>query len=168
MSHDLRLATPADIPEMERVYRRSWRGAYEPFLEAEVLEELATQRARDFDWGRGIGVEEAVVLVGVDENGTVLGVAQANEVLDLPRDLPEVTMLYVDPAAWGAGVAADLLAAAAGWIGDRGHDHARLRVVENHERARRFYEREGWTPDPLLEPVKKGLARLIYYRRATR
>ena len=28
----------------------------------------------------------------------------------------------------------------------------------------RFYEREGWTLDPLMEPATNGLHRLLYYR----
>ena len=85
--------------------------------------------------------------------------------LDAPRDLPEITMLYVDPSAWGSGIASSLLISGLGWITARGHTSARLRVVENHHRARRFYEREGWALDPRIEPVTTELARLVYYRR---
>lgn len=74
-------------------------------------------------------------------------------------------MLYVDPTSWGTGVGPALLAAAIDWIAGRGHAEARLRVVETHQRARRFYEREGWTPDATMEPATTGLAKLIYYRR---
>jgi hypothetical protein len=59
MRHGVREAAPADIPDMARVYLRSWRGAYEPFLEMDDLEELAAQRARDFDWSRGMKAPDA-------------------------------------------------------------------------------------------------------------
>lgn len=152
---------------MEDVYQRSWSGAYEPFLEPELLTELAEGRARTFDWSRGMQREDAEVLVAVDSTGAVVGVVQADEVLEEPdRDLPEITMLYVDPTSWGSGVASALLAAGLRWIAHRGHAEARLRVVENHRRARRFYEREGWTPDLSIEPGTTGLAKLVYYRQS--
>lgn len=73
----------------------------------------------------------------------VLGVVQADDLLPAARNLPEITMLYVDPPAWGSGVASLLLRSGLEWIDQQGHREARLRVVEVHHRARRFYEREG-------------------------
>ena len=168
MAHLVRAATPLDISAIEAVYYRSWRSAYEPLLEPELLETLAAQRSRDFDWLRGMSSSDAAVLVGVDRGGSVLGVAQVSEALHGPRDLPEITMLYVDPPAWGSGIASSLMDGGLAWLEGRGHTLARLRVVENHHRARRFYEREGWTLDPRLEPVTTELARLVYYRRDVR
>lgn len=165
MAHLVRAVTPLDISAIEAVYYRSWRSAYEPFLDPELLETLAAQRSRDFDWLRAIRSPDAAVLVGVDGGSSVLGVAQVNEALHAPRDLPEITMLYVDPPAWGSGIASSLMDGGLAWIAGRGHTSARLRVVENHHRARRFYEREGWTLEPRLAPVTTELARLVYYRR---
>lgn len=76
-------------------------------------------------------------------------------------------MLYVDPKHWGEGVATALLTAELRWLAERGHRYARLRVVEAHHRARRFYEREGWKLDRAMAPVSTSLATLIYYRRPT-
>ena len=101
----------------------------------------------------------------MDSVNSVLGVVQVDEDLPPPRDLPEITMLYVDPAVWGSRVAVQLLKAGLGWIATRGHTAARLRVVEEHFRARRFYEREGWQLDSDLEPARNDFFRLIYYRR---
>lgn len=165
MGYEVRKARSGDVPGIEAAYYCSWRAAYEDFLEPEVLNDQARRRLRSFDWSRGMKDPTAAVLVAVDLEGVVLGVVQANEVLDAPRDLPEITMLYVDPRAWSSGIASDLLSAGADWIADREHTSARLRVVEDHLRARRFYEREGWTPDPNLEPATNEFARLIYYRR---
>ncbi len=161
--YDVREATGDDIPGIVAAYVRSWRGAYEGFLDPDGLAEQAELR-RDFQWHRGI--ESPITYVAVAVQGDhVLGVVEADEVLPPPRDLPEITMLYVDPAVWGTGVSAQLLSAGVDWIASRGHRDARLRVVEEHWRARRFYEDEGWAPDPELEPVQTELARLIYYRR---
>ena len=77
-------------------------------------------------------------------------------------------MRYLAPSLWGWPWRKDLLSAATSWIGDRGHDAARLRIVEKQARARRFYEREGWTPDRHMPRANNGFFRLIYYRRNPR
>jgi len=50
----------------------------------------------------------------------------------------------------------------------RGHEEARLRVVQVHHRARRFYEREGRTVDTDLAPARNDFFELIYHRRPVR
>jgi hypothetical protein len=42
----------------------------------------------------------------------------------------------------------------------------RLRVVEAHHRARRFYEREGWEYDPDVPPSHNALFPLLCVRRS--
>ena len=160
----VREAIEADIPSIRECYLRSWRAAYRGFLQPDVLNEEAEKRG-GFDWSREIKSETATVRVAVDSGNRVLGVMQVDEDLPPPRDLPEIDMLYVDPEAWGSQVAPRLLDAGLEWIARRGHTTARLRVVEVHLRARRFYEREGWQLDPELEPAHNGFFRLIYYRR---
>ena len=160
----IRKAIEGDIPGIRMCYLRSWRAAYNGFLQPDVLDEEA-QRREDFDWSRGIALETATVRVAVDSDNRVIGVMQADEDLPPPRDLPEIDMLYVEPSAWGSQVARRLLEAGLDWISRRGHTQARLRVVEVHNRARRFYEREGWRLDPHLEPARNDFFRLIYYRR---
>jgi GNAT superfamily N-acetyltransferase len=68
----------------------------------------------------------------VAEDGAVVGFAIAE-----PHELHA---LYVDPDRWGTGVAAALHAA----LGLR---DATLIVLAGNTRARRFYEKHGWTFD---------------------
>lgn len=51
--------------------------------------------------------------------------------------------LYVVPSEWGTGVARELHDVAVQEIAAR-HDEAKLWVLEENPRARRFYERLGW------------------------
>lgn len=162
---ELREAVNADAPRIEECYLRSWRAAYDGLMDANLLA-VEVEKRRSFDWRRGITAPTSVVLIAVDSTGQVVGVVQADEELPPPRDLPEVTMLYVDPDVWGSPVAAELLRAAERWITSQGHVSARTRVVEVHHRARRFYEREGWRMDPGIEPAHNDFAKLVYYRRS--
>jgi len=52
--------------------------------------------------------------------------------------------LYVRPAAWGTGVAAELHDAALAELRALGGGEAQLWTLEHNDRARRFYERRGW------------------------
>lgn len=161
----VRRAIPEDVHEIEDVYLRSWRAAYGSSVGSARLEELGASRVRSFDWSDGIRSPHVEVLVGVEPERAVAGVAQANEILGGMRNLPEITMLYVDPSSWGTGLATELLAGCTHWIVTRGHREARLRVAVDHARARRFYEREGWMPDGALAPVATELTTLVYYRK---
>jgi GNAT superfamily N-acetyltransferase len=60
---------------------------------------------------------------------------------------PWLDALYVRPAAWGTGVAALLHDRAVEALREAGVVRARLWVLEENRRARRFYERRGWELD---------------------
>lgn len=159
----IRPATHADVPAITNCYLRSWRAAYRDHLDSEILE-IEAEKRRPFDWHHGIDDDTASVLIATID-GAVVGVVQAELSPASPRDLPEITMLYVDTKAWGTGAASRLLEVATSWMRARGTTAARLRVVEVHGRARRFYEREGWVVDQQMQPARNDFARLIYYRR---
>ncbi|MEA2124376.1 MAG: diamine N-acetyltransferase [Solirubrobacteraceae bacterium] len=69
--------------------------------------------------------------------------------------------LFVRPAYWGTGLARELHAAAVEAMRGRS---ARLFTPAGHGRARRFYEREGWTLHAELEDEHFGMP-LAEYRR---
>jgi GNAT superfamily N-acetyltransferase len=60
--------------------------------------------------------------------------------------LAHLWQLFVRPPWWGQGVAPVLHQAAVAEIGARGFQRARLFTPSLHVRARRFYERRGWSP----------------------
>jgi GNAT superfamily N-acetyltransferase len=161
----LRPAVAADVPGIVEAYLRSWRAAYAGSLAPDRLDREAAARRDRHPWASCIAAPGVTVRVGIDAAGRVLGVVQADRSVP-ERDRAELTMLYVDPDAWGTGLAAELLAAGVGWLAEQGCDHAWLRVVEDHRRARRFYEREGWHHEPSVAPVPTALARLVTYRRS--
>jgi GNAT superfamily N-acetyltransferase len=57
----------------------------------------------------------------------------------------EVEQVFVAAPHRGTGVAATLLAEAERQVAAEGHDRAWLAVVAGNARARRFYERGGWS-----------------------
>lgn len=57
----------------------------------------------------------------------------------------EVEQVFVDPDQHGSGVAALLLSEAERQVAAMGHHVAWLAVVTGNPRARRFYEKHGWS-----------------------
>jgi GNAT superfamily N-acetyltransferase len=82
--------------------------------------------------------------------------------------LAHLRTLFVRRERWGTGVATTLLAAATAEAGERGYEQMRLFTPARQRRARRFYEREGWSVageeyhDPGPDLV------IVEYRRALR
>jgi putative acetyltransferase len=70
-------------------------------------------------------------------DGRVLGFIMIND--------DEVEQVFVDPDHHGSRVAALLLAEAERQVAALGHDLAWLAVVTGNARARRFYEKHGWS-----------------------
>ena len=62
----------------------------------------------------------------------------------------EVEQVYVSIDHRGTGVAAVLLAEAERLVEVNGHERAWLAVVAGNARARRFYQRNGWTDEGLF------------------
>jgi GNAT superfamily N-acetyltransferase len=86
-----------------------------------------------------------------------------------PSDEPGLAHLFnlfVRPPHWGSGMARRLHAATVAEAAARGFTTMRLFTPAEQARARRFYEREGWSAvsEPFAEPDLGGLA-IVEYRR---
>ncbi len=80
----------------------------------------------------------------------------------------EVTMLYVSPEAQGAGIGSQLLSGATEILEDFGYRWLAIWVVEQNERARRFYRLHGLNFDGArrTDPVGGGKTPLVRYAKA--
>ena len=94
--------------------------------------------------------DDAFALVAEDEDG-----AQAGHVMFVPAirarvpsddpDLAHLGQLFLRADHWGTGLAATLLERATSEAARRGFTAMRLFSAAGQQRARRFYEREGWS-----------------------
>jgi GNAT superfamily N-acetyltransferase len=104
------------------------------------LDELEDHRERG-----GARWPSSGVLVAETEAG-IVGFASFGPSQDIPVTA-EIGTLYAMPEAWGTGVGKQLMAAALTTLGQADYAQAVLWVLEDNERARRFYEAAGWRPD---------------------
>jgi ribosomal protein S18 acetylase RimI-like enzyme len=128
---ELRPALPSGIPRIAEIWEPAWRDGHL----GGVPDELVAIRTAENFMQRSTAIQPHTTLAVLD--GTVVGfVAIADD---------EIHQLFVDAAARGQGVADALLTAGEDAIAASGHDDAWLAVVATNSRARRFYERNGWS-----------------------
>lgn len=165
----LRDAAPADVDALARAvvdgvadYPSFAPDTWKPPTAADEAEHLRALLA-DHRVRCVVAEAERTRIVG---QVTVLPASIAARPDDEPG-LAHLRNLVVDREFWGAGVARLLTAAAVETARERGFTTIRLFVAEGQLRARRFYEREGWSVvgDPFFDPLP-GL-RLVECRRAT-
>jgi GNAT superfamily N-acetyltransferase len=114
------------------------------------------ERVRVFEEGVEKVSDDAQVWVA-EREGTIVGLAACVR----EEGTAELRSLYVVPEAWGSGVAAALHETALEWMRSRAGE-AILWVGEANGRARRFYEREGWTGDGERRASSLGMPELRY------
>jgi ribosomal protein S18 acetylase RimI-like enzyme len=148
----VRPATVADAYPVARLHVRTWQWAYAGIVPDETLAALDVEaRARRWreNFAGGTAREARVAqdgdrLCGFASFGPYR-LAQDRDNQD-PR-YGEVYAIYVDPQRVGAGAGRALMDAAVARLAERGWREIRLWVLEANLRARRFYERYGFTVD---------------------
>jgi ribosomal protein S18 acetylase RimI-like enzyme len=129
----LRAATSADADAVAQIWFDGWQDGHRGHVPAEP----AAVRTPESFWERAPQRVDDTVLATVETEvaGFVMVVGA------------EVEQVYVDSRHRGSGVADALLVEAERRVWAGGHEVAWLAVATGNARARRFYERRGWTDD---------------------
>jgi GNAT superfamily N-acetyltransferase len=157
---EIRLARPDDADAIARAHVDAWRVGYrglfpDEFLDSAEFEDTRFERWRSGAWGQEDGSQLFVPVL----DGHVVGFGHAGpervepacdasggEIPPAPEaERGEVYGFYVHPTAWGSGVASPLMAACTESLIRAGFPAAVLWVLRDNPRARRFYERAGWS-----------------------
>ena len=162
----------SDAEQIARTKNDSWRGGYRGLLPDSILDGLddgrsATQWAqwlRDGYENAGLPAEIRVTTNAARE---VVGVSAFGAYRDLPDDAHrgELWVLYVAPSHWGRGYGCVLLRDAERSLATTGRRDLALWVLEGNDRARRFYEREGWYHDDGMKPFGDSGLYEVRYRK---
>ena len=142
-----RVAEPADAAAISAILGEAFEG-YRSWAPSDWAPPVLTQAgvARFAD---ALGRSDVWCLLALDDERVIGHVALSLFSMEDPGPPPVGTInlwqLFVRPAWQGRGVATWLLEAAAGEARQRGFTRMRLWTPQGQSRARRFYEREGWT-----------------------
>jgi GNAT superfamily N-acetyltransferase len=140
----IRAATGKDAKGIARVQERGWQAAYRHVFPADELDRggfIQAARWRERLDRPPTGWSTFVA----DRDGTVVGFTSVGPSRD-ERGVGELYAIYVDPDEWSTGTGRALIERAEERLRE-GYAEVTLWVLEDNPRARRFYERAGWTLD---------------------
>ena len=162
----IRTATPDDARSIARVHIASWREAYAGIIPDEYLASLDVA-AREQRWNDILGDSTWTTWIAEIAQRTV-GFASLGPSRDEdaePGDL-ELYAIYLDPEAWGRGVARDLMRTLLAAVPPT--TPVSLWVLADNNRARHFYRRHGFVPDGVekIEEYSGTSLTEVRYRRA--
>jgi RimJ/RimL family protein N-acetyltransferase len=140
----IRLASVADAAPIAEVHACCWQFAYAYIFGADRLADIDVAERAD-RW-RSRLQEPTQTTFLAEDSGEVIGFCTVSEDRSGSIDT-ELWGLYLLPDAWGSGIARALMSAGLAKLQGAGYTEAVSWVLEDNPRARRFYEREGWTED---------------------
>jgi len=156
----IRDARTEDAEAFVRAHELAWDAMAGPIV-GTSLAELVPFESRVESFRAGLAKASADAHVWVAERA---GVIVGEAICVCEAEACELRDLFVVPDAWGSGVAQALLETALAAMRECGATEALLWVVEANVRARRFYEREGWTADGETRTSPLGPRELRYRR----
>lgn len=148
-----------DVPALARIHVRGWEIAYAHLISGDEWFGQEAINRRIEHWTHWLtpgtrAADEGVYRVGRDAEGVVIGLAATWPPRDAQPVRPrELSVLYLDENWLGTGVARALTED----ILEGGP--ASVWVAEDNPRARRFYEKLGFTPDGATQ-VEEQLANI--------
>ena len=142
---EIRKATSADTSDIADLYVRARRAAYAHFFDAGYLAWLSVENATPL-WEERLSDASGMTLLVGYEGERIYGLTGYGKARDSDAGrLGEVYALHVDPDYWRRGIGTTLLSEAERGLRDQAFAEAILWVYEENERARRFYEHQGWS-----------------------
>jgi GNAT superfamily N-acetyltransferase len=175
---DIRAGSVADAAEIRRVRRESWIAAYTGIIDGAAIDRATAEPPPDRPVPDPPPHVRTLVAVGGDDPAVIgfasfgperavvsasyPAVPQAGGSTALPGEL---YALYVTPSRWSTGIGRALMGSALAALNEAGHPRVVLWVLADNARARRFYERAGFTPDGVTN-ILTGLGGVLELRYA--
>lgn len=137
---------PGEAGALARIHIDTWRQTYRDDFTEEFLESLDFERRTEWFEAR---IDDGEGLLVAEAEGEAVGFCLFGESSD--SGWGEVFAIYVHADHWGQGHGFRLLEASLSVLRGAGFERALLWVLESNDRAREFYERQGWS---LGKPIR--------------
>jgi ribosomal protein S18 acetylase RimI-like enzyme len=151
----LRTGKDFDLEAVGRVHWSSRADAYAHILKPSTLASGGTAAALGEWWSERWKWEQEThrLTVAESDTGEIIGFTYVGP--SETEGAVELYAIHVTPELVGTGIGRDLMINALEQLREIGGERAVLWVLEENERARRFYERGGWQPDgeTRVEPI---------------
>lgn len=140
-------ALPEEAETFASIHAASWKAAYRDIFPPAYLAGFTPQkRAEVFRRHFGQGQEESYLFY-TGEKAEGIAILGPSWELDYPEEVGEICAFYFLPEAWGTGAAQKGLDFSLAYFVEKGYAGAVLWVLEENRRARRFYEKGGFSFD---------------------
>jgi len=136
---EIRFITPEDdVLEISNIYEQSWKYAYKDIIPQSFLDSIPAGK-----WAGTISKGSMKSLV-IEENGSLVGTAGiCPSRWERFSGYGEIVSLYLLPEYIGKGYGRKLFERCVAELRSLGFSSILLWVLEENDRARRFYERNG-------------------------
>lgn len=143
----IRSATPVDARAIATIHVEAWRAAYRGIVPGEYLDALSIDD-RAASWRQILLAADTSTWVA-QESDAVSGWISAgpSRDLDAGASTGEIWAVYVAPECWGKGVGRALCEQAEAHLGREGFLAVTLWVLQDNERAVKFYRSYGFVLD---------------------
>lgn len=162
----IRPATTDDASTIARIHIASWREAYAGIVPETYLASIDAD-ARERRWVEILsGGEHRTWIAEVDRRTVGFASVGPSRDEDAEPGVQELYSIYLDPEAWGRGVARELMRTVLAEIADG--TPLTLWVLADNDRAQHFYRRHGFAADGVEKLEDLGGERFteVRYRRA--
>jgi len=151
----IRLATPADAPDMAEIHARSWEAAYKDIIPAEYIKEK--NAGRPALWQRIITDENTSRYV-IEIGGKIVGFVHVDPPQDddLDDSFYEVHGIYLHPDVYRQGIGSQAMDFAYGKARSLGKTTMTVWVLAENTNTINFYEKCGFVTDGATKTVEYG------------
>jgi GNAT superfamily N-acetyltransferase len=159
----IRKAMLEDAEEWAEFHISSWRSAYKGIVSDEYLAGLSTQeRAAAFSRNlTGLTGYEFFCAVCGDKIIGTLFIGKSHD--DDKPEAGEICAVYLLEEFWDKGIGLELMDFGIDKLRQNGHGEAILWVLEENARARRFYEKYGFSADGAKKEIGRGAEYIFFY-----
>ena len=129
-----------DRRAISKVYEESWKFAYKGMIPQSYLDSIPQG-----NWTEAVDTSGWNTLLVLDGDQIIGTSSYCNSRFEDWKDYGEIISIYFLPEYMGKGYGKALLQAAVDRLAEAGCKDILLWVLEENERAKRFYERNGFT-----------------------
>jgi len=149
----IRKATFEDAAAIARIHVGTWRVAYAGIVPDDYLANLSEEK-RTQSWQQQLTDGRTIIWVA-EKDGQVIGWVSGGASRDADADgNSEVYAIYLSSQHWDCGVGRELMAYMESSLPDG--QCTTLWVLQDNQRAIRFYEKMGYRPDGAQKEIQLG------------
>lgn len=151
-----------DLFEISDIYEQSWKYAYNGIIPQDYLASIPKGR-----WCNTVKREGFNSLVAVENDKLIGTLGFCSSRWENYSTYGEIVSIYLIPEYIGKGIGQKLFDAGILELKKQGYTDILLWVLEDNIRARRFYEKNGFTPnnEKLVDNIGgKDLTEIMYIR----